>query len=523
MTDIEKRISSDSCIVCISTENQTVNVLPVLQYDIKNVIILSTSRADNAGWTKRMKDYLDRLQKNTQVQRINNEVEGNINLLSEFIYNLLKDKKSVVFNISGGQKIHFLGLYDAFLRRSNNNDLLCYVNGNTYEIIFYDIDRNMHKDEIRNSIALSLETVLNLYGQKSVILREQQSKTNPSEVPLSIYPVVEPAAQNFLEIGQKAYRAFLDHRIFRELFYGFGKPAFTLPDPDSFQGIERALSDYIKNTVNSQYSKILKSINSEGFQLLINYIYELFEAIDNGDTKKINELRENFSNYDLAGIKNDIVNQMTLFIIDTLKRGNNKPIISEDMGFSQNDIELLESIIKDIGGKINKPLRLPIYKYNIRKLSTIESPGFLFEWMVAAYVYDCINKSEELKKYINSVNMNVSIANIDDPSDKPSAELDLVITTKIGALIILEMKTYKLKADTAKSKEYTAKRSSGSYGTSIMVSPMLSSDKNKTKAITNITLELRSQEQTALRNNIKFWFFDEIKDKLPKEIMPKGK
>jgi len=512
MPDIEKRISPDSCIICISTENQTVNVLPVLQYDIKNVIILSTSRADNAGWTKRMKDYLDRLQKNTQVQRINNEVEGNINLLSEFIYNLLKEKKSVVFNISGGQKIHFLGLYDTFLKRKSNDDLLCYVDANTYEIIFYDIERNINTDNIRT--LLSLNNVLNLYGIKSESV--------------CIYPDLPRDKQEYIEIGRKAYKAFLNHCIFREAFYAYGRPIVTPEDIGGYDKLKDFINDLLKS--NSDI-KNFQYVKSNQLKSLEHLIFGLFRAAKEEDLEKIADIKKKFDNIYLddifCEIKNDIVEQLTAYIIKSLNP-EEQVIISEDSGYKDSDLIILKKIIEDIGGQLSPGLKIPLLRKNIKRLSIIGSPGILFEWMVAAYIYDLIKDSEDLKRYINNVNMNVLLTNIDNQSSIAFSELDLVITTKIGALIILELKTYKLEADTAKSKEYVAKRSSGSYGRAIIVSPMLTSDKISTEdGITAyadyINTKLRDQEYIALRNNIKFWFFDEIKDKLPKEIMPKGK
>ena len=201
---------------------------------------------------------------------------------------------------------------------------------------------------------------------------------------------------------------------------------------------------------------------------------------------------------------------------------NEKPI--EDA-----DIKRLQEQLESLGGKVSGAAAPPlIYKDEVIKFSELGSNGTLFEWMVAAQVMRAINENPMIKENIAEVHLQCKTKSKSTPAAKHDAEFDLVITTRFGTLIILEVKTYDFSGDTAKGKDHSAYRKSGTYGRAIMVGPIIKRFIGKDAAGNEeypcfIDGKIRAQKKTAEQNNISYSYLDEIQQLLEKELAVCGR
>jgi hypothetical protein len=143
--------------------------------------------------------------------------------------------------------------------------------------------------------------------------------------------------------------------------------------------------------------------------------------------------------------------------------------------------------------------------------------------MVAAAVLRAVESNQALKEAVAEIHLQCLTRSASDPTAKHDAELDVVITTRFGTLIILEVKTYDFSGDTAKGKDHSAYKKSGPYGKAIMVGPliraMLSQDSNGKELYPHyIDGKIQAQKNTAEQNGIRYSYLDEIGRLLEKEL-----
>ena len=95
----------DYVMFCNSTGNQTGNLLPILQLQCKQLVIISTGLTEKNGSTQRLIDILGKKNVETEKILINENEEKNLNDLTNKIIHKAKGYSEIVWNISGGQKI----------------------------------------------------------------------------------------------------------------------------------------------------------------------------------------------------------------------------------------------------------------------------------------------------------------------------------------------------------------------------------------------------------------------------------
>jgi len=165
-----------------------------------------------------------------------------------------------------------------------------------------------------------------------------------------------------------------------------------------------------------------------------------------------------------------------------------------------------------------------ICKEDVHKFSGITPrPGVLFEWMIAALIMELIKTNEVVKNNISEIHINVGTQRSDDPEAKQDSEFDLVITTRFGTLILFEMKTHDFSGDVAKGKEGAAYKKSGPFGKAVIIGPIMNDmihiNVRKEKEYDHyIDRKTQDQEKTASQNNIQYWYLDDVKGKLMKEL-----
>jgi len=509
---MNQRTFEDYVMFCNSTGNQTVNLIPAIQFRIPEVIIFSTDYTEKKELTKRLRNILtDKNIKTTSIH-INLEDEKQpIALLEQFL-SVAKSHAKIVWNVSGGQKIPTIALQTAFQRRIStgfNEDVLLYLEATPPETWYYDKDYKPYK--VRTSASVELKDILYLYGYD--LYEESNDKT------LKLYPFPAEDVEDRLEIGRKALRYYKENDLFREIFFRWMKS-----DEPQIKNKED-IKELIKDTLNEIKPNIAEfKLKKPGYENLENRIKDIMRKIETEDDRKIigavkklriiqspEEIYNDYWNSIKSGIISKTLNKIEFNEVKLIQRDVNKKIINE-----------IEKQIKDIGGDIEIDDNATVLcKKHIKNFSSLKKGnGFLFEWMVAAYLYDEVNKDNCLKDYISQIHCGVETNMIG--FEKKDAEMDIVVTTKFGTLIIFELKTYDFSGDTARAKEDTTYKKSGPYGKAIIIGPLLKSMVKHVNDVREypsyIEGPIRSQQDTAEQNGIEYWYLDEIPLKLKQKL-----
>ncbi len=489
----------DHVMFCNSTGNQSINLIPAMQFGLEEAVLLSTSTATK--WTERLVDVMKKYKIKTKVVSIDASEEKGPNIFVEKVLKVADEYNLVLWNISGGQKIPTVALYNCFTSRLQNNysDYLCYVEGSDPAIWLYDKD--LKSEKIRSDVALTLEDLLHLSGSKIC-----------SSVKLYPAPNAETASK--LEIGSKALEYYRSNDLFREAFFAMMS-----------QGEIMDCKEEIRKTLNSLMPKIdelkISKTGYEDFQVSIN---QLIKAVQNA--KSFNDIKPAIKKLSLISNPHDIYKEYwdaikRACINETIKRLNtyNQPLFNR--GISKKDEADFISAIQTIGGSVKDP-KGALYKSNLT-FSAIGKNSELFEWMVAAAVLEAINKDPNIADSISEVHCNVKTQLLENDCAKNDAEIDVLITTKFGTFIVLEAKTYDFTGDTAKSKESIAYKKSGPFAKAIIVGPLLKTmvrikdDKSK-EFPPYIQGKTKDQEETARQHGILYWYLDEIELNLKKQL-----
>lgn len=496
---------NDFLMVCNSTQNQIVNLLPALQLGIKRSFIMSTEMANNRKWTERLDKKMKEKGIKIEVHKIDNEDEKSIKVLTEKLLSLTNKYEKIFWNISGGQKIPTVALHNAFERRvkAGFDDRVVYVEGNDANIFFYGKDYELKKQRI--DVNLSLADLLYLNDSKIYEAVE-------------IYPGCDEKAKKLIDIASKALEIYKNNAFFREAF--FSLMATPLSAPKSINDLKES----IKKTLNSLKPSLSElKLKKDGYQNLEDTISELVNKIR--DIKKVEEVIKKLK---IIGnpkeIYEDYWNSIKKACIEKIVKdiySQEEPLFKGKQLDKQDFIKLINELegefleIDNSNGKI--------YKQNIKKLTYFSRNSELFEWMVAASILDAINKDSNIKNAISEVHCNVKTQQLNIDSGKYDAEIDVLITTKFGTLIVLEAKTYDFSGDTAKSRETIAYKKSGPFARAIIVGPLLTNIVKKRpdgsiECPDYIDKKTCDQPETAKINNITYWYLDEIQEKLKKEL-----
>ncbi len=494
---------------CISTGNNTVNMIPVLQFGIGSVFIISTKHSQDKGWTKRLLKVMKDYEIVAEPISIDKNFEKNVIALADDLVNNARNNNRIVWNITGGQKIPILAFHMAFRERIDNGfkeDVILYMEASPPEICCFGSDYKI--ENISSDASLSLSNILHLYG--SEIVKDD-----------ILYPVPSDSVLRNLQTGRQALKYFMEHEWFREIFFKSMKSdvAFTKTKEDVLELVRRSL-DSLKPTL----SEI--KLTSTGYEDFVNEIDGRISKIKNGvissnEKQKMegwfkilskpsviyNDYWNSIKKQVVDGVLENIEHKREKMLLDPINEENKKNIISS--------IRSIGGVVEDFRGNL-------FYKNDLKRLSTFRT-GILFEWMVASYIVDVIQQNECIKNKIVSVHMGVETRKAGDPNAKVDTEIDIVITTKFGTLLFLEMKAHEFSGDIVKSKESTAYKKSGPYGKVVMIGPLLKSmvkeKENGEKVYPHyIDGKIKDMKETAEQNNVQYVYIDGIEEMLKKEL-----
>lgn len=495
---------SEHLMICNSTQNQTVNLLPALQFEVRRVFLVSTPHADKNGYTSRFKTVAERHGMEVQSVLLTTDQEKDITAIQEILRNKVNGEDRIIWNITGGQKIPSIPFYLMFQARVENgfhDDKLLYIEGNRPETWLYGTGNK--PDKIKSSACIPLDDILYLYGSEAV------SSTR-------IYPNPDEEARKHLKIGRQALEFYGGYKTFREAFFAYMKP--NPADSRNFAEMREILRKSLeKLKPNLRQIKI----DLKGYEELENSFKKLWSRI--GSARDLTNLKgtlnrlkiiekpdEIFKNY-WNQIKTKAI-EHTLASIDREKQ----PLTGS---IPKVQAEELAGQIRAIGGVTTIADDGRLYKEDTRRFSGLKSNGALFEWMVAAAVIETFEKKPDAYDQVSEIHLECTTKKLGEPDVKPDSELDLVITTKFGTLLVFEMKTYEFSGDTAKSKESTAYKKSGPYGKAIIVGPLLRNMQNDDGAFPSyIDTKVIDQRQTADQNGIEYLLLDEVEGSILRKL-----
>lgn len=504
---------SDYLMICASTGNQTINFMPAIQFGIKEAITFSTKYTENNGFTKRLIDVMKKRGIVANSYLIDDmDEKAPLSLLSKLL-EISKGHEKIVWNISGGQKIPAIAFNTAFQRRIDvgyKDDILLYVEANPPKTWYYN---NFYEAKSINTCTnITLKEILELYGYDI-------DNDNGNHKMSQLYPnPTEDTIEN-LTIGRKALEHYKTDEVFREAFFSHMKP--------SIQKIHNRadIVNLIKDELNARkpYLNEIK-VTMTGYKEFESTINDIFSKLNAVNSKKeiedlikplkiIKKPAELYDNY-WSQIKNAIIEG----VINKIEFDEVR-LIKADIGKSQ--IEQLIAKVKDIGGLIQNYSSGVLLKKHIPIFSKFKSNGILFEWMVAAAILNEIENNERIKNSISEVYHSVKTKKIG--SERADAEHDIVIVTKFGTLIIIELKTYEFSGNLAQAQEGLVYKKSGPYGSAMIIGPLLAemvkvNNKGQRETPHYIENEIKTQEDTAKQNGVEYYYLDQISIMLSKKL-----
>lgn len=501
-------IFSDHVMFCNSTGNQTVNLLPILQLQCRQSIIISTGLTEKNASTQRLRDILQKSHVKSETILINESEEKNLNDLTNKIIHKAKNYLKIAWNISGGQKIPAASMLNAFQRRITagfEHDVVAYTEATPPEIWFFGADYKSRK--VRTSVFISLEDFLYLSGLET--LKDEDR----------LYPEPSKDVKAKIETGRKALEYFRDSELFREAFFNHMKPS----EPSVRTPVD--IRDSIKKSLNEVKPHISElQPMQDSYKSLEQNIVKLFSELEQVRQKE--RLERLIAPLKLiqkpAEIYNDYWNSIKKAVIDKTLNGiecDEIRLISASVDKQQTG-RLIDQI-QNIGGKSTYESGM-LYKKHIPIFSSFKRNGFLFEWMVTAAILKEIEKDERLKDSISEIYHSVKTKKLKS-EEKHDAEHDIVVVTKFGTLIIIELKTYDFSGDLAQAQEGLAYKKSGPYGTAMIIGPLFSSmvkkNNNGNKEYPHyIDGPVKAQEDTAKQNNTEYYYLDKVPDMLKKKL-----
>ena len=486
--------SASHILLCLSTGNQTINLMPAVQYGYARVVLLSTDHTEKNGRTAALHAVCNEHDIDVEVIHIDHGLEKDIAGLIGVIEQTLAGYQKVIWNLSGGQKLVAMACQQVFNRRIVNghtDDSIIYVEGNPPEIWHCSSTLTTHSERL--DAALKLSEIMRLYGTESI-------------ESLQIYPVMAPKTTECLTIGRKALAHYLESELFREAFFCWMKPLSW----SCSSGAE--IKHMVKSILNEQKETFAKirlhpeSPDDDPENTIISVLQKASAATSQQEfhrhmkqMKQWKHPEHVYKNY-WEGIKRAVVDHVFKRLLV-----EQQPEVS-----SIDDLEKLGNLqrrLVDIGGEMLMPVNgTPLLRNHIPKFSALGSNGTLFEWMVAAAVIEALEQNPRLVDSISEIHLNCKSTEF---------ELDLVIVTRFGTLIVFEMKTFDFSGDLIRSKENTAYKKSGVFGQALIIGPLLrcmiteapDGVREYPKYIPGPT---RDQENTANQNGMPYVWFDEI-------------
>jgi len=521
---MEKKVMfSEKIMFCCSTNHQAVNLIPALKENVSKMVLFSTGTAKK--WTENLKKVLaDRhieLSKDDDVH-IDAKCEQNVKELVSKINEYVEKYKDyeILLNIGGGQKLFTLAFSEVFINSKQGNIRIVYSEAQNHKLYSVKKDLDQSHDE-EYKVDLSLEEILKSYGYK---LYDDSDSDNSSN--MKITPDVKAVLNEKKYVqANKSSENLKNDRLYQEIFYQMmmtNEVDETISYDDLINGdkFSKIVARYKPSTDPKKYNWIngaLKKLRSiaESAEKITKFmkkdpatnIEDLTAKIE-AETKNIQDNAEKVID------KNRVSQDLTMYcndLADVLKNNFKlRHTVLVDRPFSGDEKEKIKAMFKC--ADFDEDSRL-------KTCSLPEKNGAFFEKMVTTEV--CKLKDDpEVWQNIHEIWLNVKTAIGQDK--KNDAEHDIVIVTKFGTLIILEVKSAVFDNKIAKGQERDVLKKSGPYGMSVIVGPLLSEmldiEEDRKKKYPFVADAFFRQAEKVKNAKMKYWCFDQIVKELKEAL-----
>ncbi len=472
MSEVKSENIQFDTMVIFSTLNQIVNYIPIKQYGIKNIINISVSdnnklytQIDNEQWDKNLKNalYNEKSEELSESFDLSTEDEELLNEWDRIEFKTLKVNKKLRFPNEILSKLEALELGKYI---EDNNIIWNITGGQRHYILgilsFIRKHRNDKKDKI-------------LYFDGNY--------------------------DDFVVVNANEYLGIVDGNTISKKFTQEVNSKYIedlylqgVLDLANFD-ITKEPNNYLKQSNNQEINNILK----------INEIFK--EKTEKG--KKLRKLllllnRREDKRKKLCGINknsddNDVVEDSDLKVM-----------------FSRENKVDNDCIITKIKEQIKEDSLIKTIEESIKKAGDNKNPfGYMLEQMFLAEIKNVIAENQKLKGKFIGLYHSVKINNGKLEEGKRNfCELDIVLLTKSGKLIVFEVKSGTMSADVSKARQYTAYATSGVYGLPILCSPLPADFNLKDDESKAIFSTAADAYRAALRTGIDVLSLEEINEKL---------
>ncbi len=152
-------------MVCISTRQNTVNILPFLQFDMDLLILLETNFAAKEEWSKGIRTVVEDQGKKVLVCPIGEGTE--LEEMLPQIKGAVDSDRPVCWNIGGGQKMQQLASFRVFHERLGCGlaDWACYADPQSRKIFKITSDgANLLSRAVSLNTAVNIEMILKIFA-----------------------------------------------------------------------------------------------------------------------------------------------------------------------------------------------------------------------------------------------------------------------------------------------------------------------------------------------------------------------
>ena len=153
-------------MVGVSTEQNTANMVPFVQFGGESLVLAETDVAHAAGWSRGLTRVLAERGKKSCMIDIG--AGDNIGLMAEKLAREVESVSSVCWNFGGGQKMQQVALFDLFSRRiqTGKKDWACYTEPQTRStyVITVDDHGKLQSHRIETNAHLTLKEIILIFG-----------------------------------------------------------------------------------------------------------------------------------------------------------------------------------------------------------------------------------------------------------------------------------------------------------------------------------------------------------------------
>lgn len=495
---------SNKVMICCSTANQTVNLIPFLQLQCTTMILLSTETAGKKHWTAWLQTLMETRGFTIHIAGITSAMEkdipGIVRLLMSTVDEIKPEK--LFINIGGGQKSMTLALHQTMIALDSKSPApvkMVYAEANNRELLIMDSSYQATRQPI--SVSLTLQEILGLYGYeassyKKLAVRGDQTHSD------SAHPFVANAAQ-----------LLKTDPLFSEFFIRYVQSVNPLPDTVK---IQETIRKYI-----SALQPEFEDLQPESFPDIVEFS-KLRKKVSAAESQNsftvevaVREIKRFLYPSEIqmrywSEFKRRLFEKVITNFTNRSEDGKYDSIIIEQPQ-TPEAAERLRTLWKSVGGKLS-------YKENAIRRSGAQLPfktGEFFEQMVQSEVL------EELKYCDNwsEVYSSVTTTPTEVDSTTAEAEYDLVIVTVWGTLIILEAKSSVATGDTIKGKGFGAYQKSGPYGSAIFVNPLTIEQLQEDGTFKHYVLgTLKDMLLNAEKSRVEYTRFDTLRQTVKKKL-----